>query len=59
VKQSTHNALLSQQMSGTTKCGPSRVNNPRQLVKLDGSLISSKAVLNLHNVTMLNQSPQT
>jgi hypothetical protein len=37
-------------MSGTIKCGPSWANNPRQLVKLEGSLISSKAVLNLHNI---------
>ena len=46
-------------MSGTIKCGPSWVNNPRQLVKLEGSLISSKAVLNLHNITMNVKSVTT
>jgi len=46
-------------MSGTTKCGPSWVNNPRQLVKLEGSLISSKTVLNSHIVTMNVKSVTT
>jgi hypothetical protein len=39
-----------------TKCGSSGMKNPRQLVQLEGSLISSKAVLNLHYVTTNTKS---